>query len=442
MIRITRRFNPKLIVISFSLPFFSIRILESLLSAILYSILFSYGVPFQVVSIFYIGIRILVIAILPLLGYFSDRNYFLTKRLGRRFLPVISSGLLLSFIFIIASLPFYFNIFNLPYYLLLIFLFYLIYSFYTMNYSALLISKFRVFKERLVITGLTEFLSTLGFILFFLYLPFLFNDFVILLFIAAGVFFITILVGIPGLIEEKDLINTYFSPNHQPQEWFFKDFFKRFSITFRQKNFLLLLIRWIATAFFNFFFLAFLPLYFLRSFNASAFTILILLGTYNICLIIAIPLSIILSRFHRYLKIWIISGFGLGLGIVIFPLLAVSLISAQIMMGILGFIFGLGSVPSIPIVGDVFDESTVINRKRSDGFFFGILNFFSGNIFLLSRSPSIINVPLLTYLESIVLTCIIPGAILIISMIVFVVLYDLNPQKVRVVQEKLQELQL
>ena len=318
MSSLNRRFNPKIAYLSFSVPYFSIKVFDYFLSAYIGLNLNLFGIPFQLISSFIILIRLSTTLMQPLLGYFSDRNYFFTRKVGRRFLWIILTGVLVPLFYILSFLPLFFNNYTLSFYISMIFLFYITFSLLSMSYSALLINKFRTSKERLIIASLTEFLSNIGFIVLVVIVPYIINDFFfVLVIIPASVFLISVLFGAPGILEERDLIDTYFSPNQKSQEWFLKDFFKRFYLTFHQKNFILLLVRWIAFSVVNFLFLRMFYWYIHDILNLSYFLLFFPLGAYYIFYCVAIPISLFLSRICSYLKIWLISGFAMLIIIVI-----------------------------------------------------------------------------------------------------------------------------
>lgn len=440
-----RRYHTKITFLSFSVPFILVRNLESIPALYLvYYLRMVFGFPSYFIMIYFsifLFIRFLVALLQPLMGYVSDRNYLFTRKLGRRFIWIMISGLITLIFFILYFLPIITGIsVSLFYFFAVIFLFYIFLSLYSTSYSALLLNKFRNYKERLIIAAITESLSIIGFLIFSFVLPYSLANFLTFIIIPVAIFLGSILLGIPGLLEEKELIDTYFSPNQKSQEWFFKDFFKRFYITFRQKNFLLLLFRWIAISTFSFFFLMLIPYHFSES--MSPFLIFCTVIAYYGGYLLSIPLSFVFSRLYGYLKIWIISGFAMGIVTILFPFIGVSHIPVLIFMAILGFTYGFGSVPFIPLMGDICDESAVINHTRSEGFFFGVLNLFGSLIYLISQSPIRMNIFLLNDLDFAVLISFIPGIGILITMILFLRFYDLRPQRVKSNQDQLIQLQI
>jgi Na+/melibiose symporter-like transporter len=336
-------------------------------------------------------------------------------------------------------------------------LYYVTFSLYSLNYSALLLSKFRNPKERLIISTIIEFFSIIflsisTFILPIFIVSFNSLSYILPAIIISVVFWIALVVGIPGLLEERELIDTYYSPNLHPQEWFLKDFFMRFTI-FRRKNFIILLIQWLGLAAFNYFFFNGLFYYAEYVIGVSSVFVTILSGVYFMMTFIAIPFGFLISWFAGYVKTWIISGFLLGSTTLIFFFLN-DAFSSILLMAAVGFAFGLGTVALIPLTGDIFDEHALHERKRSEGCNYGILAFFGSGItiilpFVIVIVHSMTGFDPITPMQSElaimgirILFSLIPGIAIIISIVLFLVLYDLKPGKVTEIQEGLKTLQI
>jgi len=169
--------------------------------------------------------------------------------------------------------------------------------------------------------------------------------------------------------------------------------------------------------------------------------------------ILGIPIGFLISWFAGYVKTWIIAGFILGASNFILFFVRNAFIALPI-IATMGFALGLGIVALIPLAGDVFDENALHQRKRSEGFNYGLLALFGGGITFFI--PSIIGMvqqftgfapefPVITELALLgirILFSIIPSIIVIISTILFLILYDLKPEKTHGVQEELKTLQI
>jgi len=333
------------------------------------------------------------------------------------------------------------------------------YSLFTTSYSALLLNKFRNPKERLLIGVVIEFISTIGIISINIFAPLfvIYGDpstIQITAIPVAVVFVITLSLGIFGLLEEKELIDTYFSPNQAPKKGLMRSMFKGFAI-FKRKNFLVLLFRWIAFGLFNYLFISGLVYYAEFVLAAPIFATTFLYMGYMAWSLIALPLSFLLSYFIGHLKVSIISGFVMGATLLLFFFVDDIFISI-ILCSILGFAFGLGAGSLIPLVGDVFDEHANATRRRSEGVSYGILKMFGGLTIILGGLIT-------TFIQNItgfipyvwmgpqppsaimgirILNTTIPGILLIIVMILFTVLYDLKPEKTEAIRMELKKLEL
>lgn len=187
--------------------------------------------------------------------------------------------------------------------------------------------------------------------------------------------------------------------------------------------------------------------------NAPLILITISSLGYYIWFIIALPLSFLLSWYLGHLNVSIISGFTMGTAILAFFFVASNLM-AVLLISIIGFTLGLGTASLIPLVGDVFDEFANSNRKRSEGVAYGILSMFGGftvifsnllTIFVYSFTGFIARWGPQTPLALMgirILISIIPGIVIIIAMILFVILYDLKPEKTEAIRMELKELEI
>jgi len=331
------------------------------------------------------------------------------------------------------------------------------YSIFLTSYSALLLNKFRNPKERLLLGALTEFISTIGIVILTIFSPMFINfgdpSTIQFLTIPIAIIFVAMLsLGIFGILEESELIDTYFSPNLTPKKGFLKDMFKGFAI-FKRKNFIVLLFRWIAFALFNLLFSSGLAYYFQYVLGTSMYLLSVAYMEYYIWLLIALPLSFLLSWFLGHLRVSIISGFALGVAL-IFLFFVANTLMAIILISIVGFTLGLGTASLIPLVGDVFDEHANINRKRSEGVSYGILKMFGGLTAILSSAITAFVYSLtgfytgwgpvtpLALFGIRLVFAMIPGVIIIAVMILFIVLYDLKPKKTEAIRMELKELEI
>ena len=453
-----RKYPAVVTYISFCVPFFSIVSLNSYLNMYLFFYLQVY-IGISAVLIFLpISIVNLAIPFLqPLLGSISDRNFPFTRNLGRRFFWILVMGFQIPIFFVLVFwVPFSSGMMFVVVFTALLLLYNIAYSAFLTSYSALLLNKFRNPKERLLLGTVTEFISTFGLIIISFIAPMFisYGDASSIQFLTIPIaitFVATLLLGIFGILEEKELIDTYFSPNLAPKNGLLKDMFKGFAI-FKRKNFLVLLFRWIAFALFNLLFSSSLAYYFIDVLGASIYLMSIAYMGYYIWLLIALPISFLLSWFIGHLRVSIISGFALGVTLLVFSFVA-NYLMAVILVSIIGFCLGLGMASLIPLVGDVFDEHANINRKRSEGVSYGILKMFGSLTVILSSVITAVVQSItgfipwgpqtpLALVGIRLLISIIPGIIIIGVMIIFVVSYDLKPKKTEAIRMELKELEI
>jgi len=454
-----RKFPAAVTYIFFCVPFFSIMSLNAYLTMYVF---FYYQV--------YIGISVILILLpislinlvlpflQPLLGSISDRDFPFTRNLGRRFFWILVMGFQMPIFFVLLFwVPFSSGMIFIVVFTALLLLYNIAYSAFLTSYSALLLNKFRNPKERLLIGTVIEFISAIGIVIITIFAPMFisYGDPSSIRFLTIPIaitFVVTLSLGIFGILEEKELIDTYFSPNLTPKKGFLRDMFKGFAI-FKRKNFLVLLFRWIAFALFNLLFSSGLIYYWDYVLGAPYYLFSVAYMGYSIWMLIALPISFLLSWFLGHLNVSIISGFALGVALLVF-FFVVNILMAVILVSIIGFTFGLGMASLIPLVGDVFDEHANINRKRSEGVSYGILKMFGGLTVILSNVLTAFIYSLTGFIGGWgpstplalvgirLLISIIPGIIIISVMILFVTLYDLKPKKTEAIRMELKELEI
>jgi Na+/melibiose symporter-like transporter len=101
----TRKFHPAISIISFSAPYIVARSLSFFITTWLF---FFYevviGVPIIIIALVF-SVMIINSLVQPMLGYLSDRNYFLTRKVGRRFLWIVIPGLSVPIFVILLFIP-------------------------------------------------------------------------------------------------------------------------------------------------------------------------------------------------------------------------------------------------------------------------------------------------------------------------------------------------
>ena len=454
-----RKFPTALTIISFTVPFFSLMGLDMYLSTYLF-FFYEVAVGVPVISVVItLGLTRLIIPFMhPILGLISDRNFPFSRTLGRRFFWIILSGILVSIFFVLlfwlptTDVLIFTILFTTTYLLYNIF-----WSIHSSSYLALLLNKFRNPKERVLVTAIKELIGTIGLLIIMMFAPIFITwynltSYRLISIAIAIVFLVTLSLGVFGLLEEKDLIGTYFSENLASRDWFIKDFFKRFAI-FKRKNFLVFVLRWITIPLFSSLFISGLVYFFEYVLNVPIYSVTLAILGYYIWMLIAIPLSFVLSWFIGQYITSIISGFALG-GTLIAFFFVNNILMTVILTSLIGFTLGLGMASTIPLMGDVFDEFAKVHRKRSEGIGYGFLSMFSGlTIFLGTFIISIVKgltgfmegggpQPPTAIMGVRMYTSMIPGVIIIAIMILFTTLFDLKRNKTEAIRTELKELEI
>ena len=453
-----RRFPVALVYILFGFPFIGLGLIDSFVNSYLF---FYYeveiGLPIFIMAITFFGVRVITLLLQPFLGFLSDRNYRFTRKLGRRFPWILVSGsLTVSMFVLLFMLP----MDSLSTYGALIFIMYLIYSFsittLTISLFASLITRFRNTKERLLLAMILRILSGITIFISIFFIPFFINfgllsSYQFMAIIIVIVFIACLMIGFIGIIEEKEVINSYFNPNNITKEGFLKDYVVRYRI-FKNKNFLLLIIQFIIIAIFNYLFNNVLFYYSYYVFESSIASSIIYIG-YYIWLILGILGGFLLSWFLGHLKTYIISGVLMSLSLIVITFVN-SLSLAVFLMNIVGFGYGLNTISVIPLMGDTFDDNSLTHRMRSDGFAYGTLLMFSSLGTLFSSFLSLIMLSISgfnpsSYLQTPMalwgirmLFALIPGIIILTGILIFTFTYDLNPERTKIIRIELKELQI
>jgi len=115
---------------------------------------------------------------------------------------------------------------------------------------------------------------------------------------------------------------------------------------------------------------------------------------------------------------------------------------------------GLGNVAATPVISDFYDQAAVLNKKRQEGIYFGIRNFFGRTMYILQLiafwlvhelTGFVADAPEQTPLAQwgiIIHAVLIPFIAVLLGTLIFVKLYDLYPKKMKEIHAQLKELKL
>ncbi|MHA1492254.1 MAG: MFS transporter [Promethearchaeota archaeon] len=400
----------------------------------------------------------------PIIGHFCDRNYKFTKRWGKRFPWIILSVIPLSFITILYFIPPdpAINVWATFYWFLLILILQDTFgSTLSVNYLALTPTKYRSKEERVKVATIARIFVTAGTVLGFILPPMFIEygdktSYIPLAIIAAIVLLISMLFSIPGMREEKELIDAYFQIVVK-KEPFFKEFKSMIKKTVKQKNFLVYLILSLTLGIHTSLLVSSIP-YFARyvakagpSFEIIVYIPWILTG------VLLLPFFFWLINKYGHQQVFRKSICLIPFSTI--PLFICGFFTDNLLLILLsaafmGAINGLNNILLVPTVADFFDEAALLNNKRQEGIYNGLLIFF-GNltqivqivVFWLVHEltgfiPNVIDQTDLALFGILFIMSIIPMICTFIGVAIFLKYWDLTPEKTEEIKERLVELGL
>jgi len=397
----------------------------------------------------------------PLVGYLTNRPFKFTKKWGRRFPWIMIGGVayLLSFVLIftppdvdpqsgawiffiwfIASTCI-FDTFN---------------SIFFVNFASLFPDKFRSVDERRKATGIQTPIGIIGVALGALLPPMIINsDKAVTFVINAGVVIIigliVLMLSIPGCEEDQITIDRYLD-KHDIEDR--APFFKTLKMTLKQKSFLFFIITYTLYRSLIISFQASIPFFVEFILEEESGIQTLLSAGFLIGALISSPLwAFIAQKTNNNKKVMLINSFLLTIFTI--PFIFLNSVSITFIVLIL-WGFGLGGFWTMlaPVFGDVINESVANTQKRQEGIFNGFLQFF-GRLAILVQALSFASVHTITgFVEGSAVQpssaiwgihvhfALIPAVLMLIAAIVFWKFYDLTPDKVKLHQDKIIELNL
>ena len=411
-----------------------------------------------------IGLAVVIYAIWnavndPLVGYLTNKPFKFTKKWGRRFPWIMIGGIayILSYILIftppdvdpqsgawifflwfIASTAI-FDTFN---------------SIFFVNFASLFPDKFRSVEERRKATGIQTPIGIIGVALGALLPPMIIDSgdassFIINAGVVIIIGIIVLMLSIPGCREDQVTIDRYLE-KHDTEDR--ASFFKTLKLSLKQKSFLFFIITYTLYRSLVISFQASIP--FFVEFILEEDVQTLLSAGFLVGALISSPLWVkIAQNTDNNKKVMLINSILLTVFTIPFIFLN-SVIIALIVMILWGF--GLGGFWTMlaPVFGDVINESVAKNEKRQEGIFNGFLQFF-GRLAILVQAISFATVHTITgFVEGSgtqpapaiwgihVHFALIPAIFMLLATLIFWKFYDLTPDKVRLNQERIIELNL
>ena len=419
-----------------------------------------------------IGLAVVIYAIWnavndPLVGYLTNRPFKFTRKWGRRlpwvliggvaylfsyllvfsptlFLPNVDpqSGVWIFFIWFIASTAI-FDTFN---------------SIFFVNFSALFPDKFRSVDERRKATGIQTPIGIIGVALGALLPPMIIVREEAITFVINGGFVIIIglivlMISIPGCREDQITIDRYLEKHDTAER---TSFFKTLKMSLKQKSFLFFIITYTLYRSLVICFQASIPFFVEYVLGKEEGIQTLLSAGFLVGALISSPIwATIARKTNNNKKVMLITSILLAAFTVPFIFLNSVWVAfvALILWG-----FGLGGFWTMlaPVFGDVIDESVVNTHERQEGIFNGFLQFF-GRLAFLVQAVVFATVQTITGFRAgqplpaqpasavwgvHVHFALIPALLMFAAVIIFWKFYQLTPDKVKIHQEKIIELNL
>lgn len=397
----------------------------------------------------------------PLVGYLTDRPNRLWKKYGKRFPMIVMGGIPAIFLLALIFSPPYLDpiegaLIYFAWILITTCSYELFYTLFALNHEALYPDKFRTDKVRRKVGGIRMALSLVGTAVGFI-LPPLFIDygdrqsysFMGWIFVIFNLIVFATLI--PGHIESKQLKDRYIREAEDVTQM---SFFKSLKIVLTQKNFIVYMLVFLMDGIIGASLTAsihYITKYILEAEAESS--IFLLVGFILGALGSLFPWLIFSQKIENNRRMLII-GVLLNTVFLLPFLFAQNLLGFVISCILLGIGGGALRIGRGPVIADIIDEATVKSEKHVEGSFMGVYAFFTrfsliaqGLIFALVHELTGFDAASDTQTElakfGIILhTALIPCILTLIALIIFIIVYDLKPDKTKEIKNKLKELNL
>ena len=395
----------------------------------------------------------------PFIGYITDRPYRFTKKLGRRFPWLIVGGIPWGFCYLLLFTPPIANPQNgalliFGWLLITIILFETSASVYSVNMYAIFPDKFRADKERRTASGIALIVSSAGNALGAI-IPPLFIEFGNLqsyIFQAVVVIIITLIalvLSIPGCRDDQIRVDDFILRYKESKER--ESFVKSFRLGLKHKNFRVYIFAFIFYSALVLTAIASIPYYVRFVLKMKAFAITLIMAGYLLGSLIAVPIWIkIADKINDNRRTIIISGFVS----VIFSI-PIIFIDSYLLFILAVIFWGIGiggfSILIDPIFSDIIDEAELMTNRRKEGIYKGIQSFFN-KLAIIIQVLTIALVHTFTgFVEGAATQsdaaiwgirlhlALFPMIFMLISVLIFWKFYDLTINKLKIIKEKLNQ---
>jgi len=397
----------------------------------------------------------------PLAGHISNRNFKYMRRFGKRFTWLLITGIPCSIMFVLIFFPPKGSEINIFIWLLItLCLLDTFFSFMIISYQSIYPDKFRSQKERTKVGGIQILFSLFGLTLGTL-LPTLIittkapgmniNSYKTVGLVISIICVITFLLMIYGMRENREMIDRTFLINdiNTPKE----KYFHKLKYALKQKNYISYLFAYLAQTTVMVIMLASIPYWVQYVMQIDPFYEMVILIAFLLASVSSAPFWIFIARKYGN-KIGYMCGTG---GTATF--LVLTLFIWDFPLVIFGFIligFSMGATWSLiyATFSDVIDEIVIKTGKREEGIYYGFRTFIGRfSIVIQALTFGIIH-PLTSFDPRASSQTIqaqwginigmftVPAIFYFIGFLFMWKIYDLKPDKVLLIKQKLKELNL
>ncbi|HUW89637.1 MAG TPA: MFS transporter [Candidatus Nanopelagicaceae bacterium] len=397
----------------------------------------------------------------PIVGYLVDRPRKFWSRLGKRYPWFIIGGIpAILFLAIIFSPPYLDPVdaawIYFAWVLISLCLYELFYTISQLNHGALFPDKFRSDSNRRKGGFWRMLLGILGTAIGFIVPPLLIktdnaSSFASMAWIFVIVNLVIFVTSIPGHRESKELRDRYVKEQEKRESI---SFFHALKIVVTHKNFMAVIFVFLMDGIIGASLTAsiqYVTKYILEEPESSA---ILILAPFILAVILSLfPWLLLSQKMKNNRKMLILGVFLNTIGLLpfMFAHTTIGFVIAALILGIGGGALRIGSNP---VLADAIDEAVADSGKHIEGSFMGVYTFFirfsliaQGWIFAIAHTLTGFDANSATQSDlakfGILLhTALIPMILTLIALVVFVLVYDLRPEKTKEIKEKLKEMNL
>ena len=397
----------------------------------------------------------------PIFGYLADRPRKFWSRLGKRYPWFVIGG--------IPAILFLATIFSPPnldpvdaawiyfaWILISTCLYELFYTITSLNHVALFPDKFSLDSDRRKGGFWRMLLGVLGTAIGFIIPPLLIDvtnpsSFVSMAWIFVIVNLVIFAASIPGHRESQNLKDRYSREQENRES---VSFLHALKIVISHKNFMVVILVFLMDGIIGASLTASIQYVTLYILGGSSGGAILILAPFILAVIVSLfPWLILSQKMKNNRKMLILGVFLNTIGLLpfMFAQTTIGFIIAAVILGIGGGALRIGSNP---VLADAIDEAVADSGKHIEGSFMGVYTFFirfsliaQGWIFAITHTLTGFDPlsPTQTELAQFGIrmhTALIPMILTLIALVVFVLVYDLRPEKTKEIKEKLKEMNL